>query len=66
MPSEVRRDQAFTEDEVTMTGRATAKQRMTIDHLTTVDGIDARFVRPSDWPALRDWIDEQIGARALR
>lgn len=29
-------------------------QRAAIDHLMTVPGIDARIVRPSEWPMLRD------------
>jgi hypothetical protein len=34
--------------------RVTPKQRAAIDHLATVDGIDARIVRPSDWRALSE------------
>lgn len=38
----------------TETGRPTPNQRAAIDHLSTVPGIDARIVRPSQWEALRD------------
>ena len=32
-------------------------QESAIAHLATVPGIDARIVKPSDWPALRDALD---------
>jgi hypothetical protein len=41
----------------TMRGRPTTKQHAALAHLQTVSGVDARLVRPSLWPALRDWID---------
>lgn len=34
--------------------RVTPAQRAAIAHLSTVPGIDARIVRPSQWPELRD------------
>mgnify|MGYP001617671238 CR=1 FL=1 len=36
------------------TGRLRPAQRDALAHLATVPGMDARIVRPSDWPALRD------------
>ncbi len=44
----------------TMTGRATVKQALTLRHLAGVSGIVTRLVRPSDWPRLRDEIDEAL------
>lgn len=41
----------------TMRGRITDKQVAAYRALRTVDGIDARIVRPSDWPALLQWLD---------
>lgn len=41
--------------------RVTPKQAAALTHLRTVDGIDARIVRPSEWPALRDALDEGEG-----
>lgn len=38
----------------TEAGRVRPAQRAALDHLQTVPGIDARIVRPSDWPDLRD------------
>lgn len=35
-------------------GRIRPEQAVAIAHLATVPGIDARIVRPSQWPALRD------------
>jgi hypothetical protein len=35
-------------------GRIRPEQIVAIAHLSTVPGVDARFVRPSEWPALRD------------
>lgn len=42
--------------------RVTPAQRRAIDHLATVPGIDARIVRPSQWPALRDLVLEHAPA----
>jgi hypothetical protein len=41
----------------TAKGRIRPEQQDVIDHLKTVPGIDARIVRPQDWPALRDDLD---------
>ena len=38
----------------TRKGAVTPAQRAALAHLATVSGVDARIVRPSDWPALRD------------
>lgn len=38
----------------TTNGRVSPKQRRALDHLATVPGIDARVLRPADWPRLRD------------
>lgn len=38
----------------TQKGRVRPEQIEAIKHLETVPGVDARIVRPSDWPALRD------------
>lgn len=35
-------------------GRVRPEQIVAIAHLATVPGVDARIVRPSEWPALRD------------
>jgi hypothetical protein len=35
-------------------GRVRPEQALAIAHLSTVPGVDARIVRPSDWEALRD------------
>ena len=35
-------------------GRVRPEQAVAIAHLSTVPGIDARIVRPADWPALRE------------
>lgn len=40
----------------TLTGTPTPKQRAALAHLATVPGVDARIVRPPDWPALRDHV----------
>ena len=37
--------------------RTTPAQTAALAHLATVPGVDARILRPSGWPALRDWID---------
>ena len=42
---ELKRQQRYT---------VTAKQRAALAHLATVPGVDARIVRPAEWPALRD------------
>lgn len=39
------------------TGRVRPEQRQIINCLATVPGVDARIVRPTDWPALLDWLD---------
>lgn len=47
------------------TGKPTTKQRAAIDHLSTVPGIDARIIRPSDWEAARDdLIRQALGSGA--
>lgn len=38
----------------TQHGRVRPEQRVAIEHLSTVPGVDARIVRPADWEALRD------------
>ncbi len=35
-------------------GRVRPEQVISIAHLSTVPGVDARIVRPADWPALRE------------
>lgn len=35
-------------------GKVRPEQVVAIAHLATVPGVDARIVRPSEWPALRD------------
>lgn len=44
----------------TVVGRATVKQRAALAALGAVPGIDARIVRPSTWPALRDALDRGV------
>lgn len=39
-------------------GRVRPEQVAAIAHLATVPGVDARVVRPSEWPALRDQLLE--------
>lgn len=46
----------------TVKGRIQPAQQIAINHLSTVPGIDARIVRPSEWPALRDELE--IDSRA--
>lgn len=46
-------------------GRLTDKQRQALRHLQTVPGIDARIVRPQDWPRLRDALDSADPIAAL-
>lgn len=36
-------------------------QAHALEHLATVPGIDARIVRPSDWPRLRDALEQAGG-----
>lgn len=38
----------------------TARQRAALEHLATVPGVDARIVRPSNWPILRDRLMEEM------
>lgn len=41
----------------TEAGKVTSAQRAALDTLGRLPGVYARVVRPSEWPALRDWID---------
>lgn len=43
------------------TGRIRPAQRRALEHLSTVIGVDARIVRPRDWYALRDALDNISG-----
>lgn len=47
-------------------GKPTDKQRRALRHLSTVPGVDARIVRPRDWPALRDALDGPDPIAALQ
>lgn len=38
-------------------GKIRPEQQSALDHLATVPGVDARIVRPEDWPALRDELE---------
>ena len=44
----------------TSRGRVRPKQQRVIDHLRTVPGIDARIVRPADWPGILQELDEKL------
>lgn len=47
-------------------GREKPSQSRALAHLRTVPGVDARVVRPRDWPALRDALDSADVLAALR
>lgn len=47
----------------TQRGRVRPEQMVAIAHLSTVPGVDARIVRPSDWEALRDALIEPAASR---
>lgn len=43
-------------------GRIRPEQQAALDHLATVPGVDARIVRPSQWPLLRDALEVVLEA----
>jgi hypothetical protein len=45
-------------------GRVRPEQIVAIKHLSTVPGVDARIVRPSEWESLRDRFIEPTAAAA--
>lgn len=44
----------------TSRGRVRPAQQRAIDHLRTVPGIDARIVRPEDWPGILEELDTML------
>lgn len=46
------------------TGRVRPEQTVALAHLATVPGIDARIVRPSEWPQLRDELEHAASGAA--
>lgn len=61
----VRHDVLVAWELKTETGRPTPTQRAVLAVLANVPGIDARIVRPSTWPLLRDALDRPDVAAEL-
>lgn len=47
----------------TITGRVTVAQKSVLKNLARIPGVRAQVVRPTDWPKLRDEIDEMLSRK---